>query len=374
MTKYSFKKALVFTLLPVMTATLLGLVAGELYLRHFSRYGYVTPQVLKGKSLQYVPSLFSRYVLDRKAADVDGWNHHQYHINSRGYRGPEFAEQKAPGTIRIMFYGGSTVFDVAGDKDWPRRVEEILQKDGFKVEVLNAAVPGSATFDCFGRLFSEGHLFAPDYVVLYDNWNDFEYFHSNQPLLRLFQPYLPKRDPRLNYRNGLDKFVCEHSQLYVRARTRYYNWKYRVGLEGSQPQGKLGSEITDAALRQFRLNVEMFVDLAHEINAVPILMPEARLVSAQNTEDEKKTILYQYALLTHEALVRAFAQSDQILREVANEKNAFLIDSQKQMNGRHEFFLDHAHLNGKGSEQLAHTAAAELEEILAQKSKSPQTP
>jgi len=364
MAEYGIKKSLVFTLVPVMTAAFIGLLAGELYIRHFSRYGYITPQILKDRSLQYVTSLFSRYVLDQKAVEVDGWNHHRYQLNSRGYRGPEFAEQKAPGTIRIMFYGGSTVFDVAVDKDWPRRVEEILQKDGFKVEVINAGVPGSATFDCYGRLYGEGHLFSPDYVVLYDNWNDFEYFHSREPLLRLFQPYVPKRDPRLNYRNRLDKFVCEHSQLYVRLRMRYYNWKMRVGPEGSQPKGKLGSEITDTALRQFRLNVQMFADMVREIGAVPVFMPEARLVCSQNTEDEKKTILYQYALLTHQALVRAFEESDRILREVAKEKNAFIIDSQSRMNGKNEFFLDHVHLNEKGSELLAQSTAAELEKIL----------
>ena len=273
------KKKIIFTLIPVVLALVVFLSMAEVYLRHFSKAGYITPEILKDRSLQYVSSIFSRYVLAEKEADVVGWNKKKYHLNSRGYRGPEFPEKKPGGAIRIMFYGGSAVFDVGVDHDWPRRVEELLRQNGFpEVEVINAGIPGSATFNSFGRFFAEGHLFNPDYVVLYNTWERLKYFRSNEPLLRLFQPYVPSADPRQNYQNFLDKFFCEHSQLYVRLRIHYYNRKFRIGPEGSKPKGKLGSEITGTALRQYRINLQMFADLAQDIGATPIFMLQARLM------------------------------------------------------------------------------------------------
>lgn len=165
--------------------------------------------------------------------------------------------------------------------------------------------------------------------------------------------------------------MCEHSQIYVRLRIHYYNRKYRIGPEGSKPKGELGSEITSSALQQFRVNVQMFADLAKDINAVPILMIEARLASPDNTESDKKKIQYQYALLDHEGLLKAFAKTDEIIRETASEKNAYLIDASREMTGKSEFFLDHVHLNEKGSEQLAQLTAAELAKILRARASSP---
>jgi hypothetical protein len=126
-----------------------------------------------------------------------------------------------------MIYGGSSVFDHDnhGMRDWPHRVQKQLQDSGFpNVEVINAGIPGHSASDAVGRLFSEGHLFDPDYVLLYDQWNEIKDFRSNQSLLRLRVPYGPSNieSPLITYQNSLDRWLCEVSQLYVRLRERYY--------------------------------------------------------------------------------------------------------------------------------------------------------
>ena len=50
------------------------------------------------------------------------------------------------------------------------------------VEVINAGIPGFASAEAVGTFFSEGHRFAPDYVVLYDEWNEAHY--APPPLLK----------------------------------------------------------------------------------------------------------------------------------------------------------------------------------------------
>jgi len=131
--------------------------------------------------------------------------------------------------------------------------------------------------------------------------------------------------------------------------------------------GDYSSNLSEVALRQYRLNVSTFVDLSRNINAVPILMTEARLVARNNNASEKKRIFYEHVLLTHEALCDAFEKTDEIINEVAKEKNAHLIDASKYVTGRDELFIDHVHLNATGSEELAKQVASQLRQILKKK-------
>src|SRR6185503_11554593 len=110
-------------------------------------------------------------------------------------------------------------------------------------------------------------------------WNDIKLLRSPEPLLRQFtRQDVPQEDPRTTYQNVLDRLLGESSQLYVRLRERYYTWKLRIGDEGMKPAGVYGTSIDETALRQYKLNVQTFVDIAKNIGAVPILMIEARLV------------------------------------------------------------------------------------------------
>jgi len=239
----------------------------EITIRIASKSEYITPEIVKSRSLQYSPALFARHVFPQKEvrAYAEWANSPELHINDMGYRGHSFSATKPDGVVRIIIYGGSAVFDPYAPEggDWPHRVETILKQNGLpQVEVINAGIPGHASFDCLGRLFAEGHDFSPDYLVFSNAWNDIKTFRSGQPLLRQLRPYQDQEDPRLNYQGRMDRFLCEHSQLYVRLRSRYYNWRLRTNFEGSVPAGDYVSDYNQAALRQYRLNQQMFIDLA----------------------------------------------------------------------------------------------------------------
>jgi hypothetical protein len=357
-----FKKKLAFYLIGALASLAVSLALGELFVRLASHTPYPTPAAKRKNSLQFVSSIFARHLFAQRQQMVKGGRDLWWYINEKGYRGRDFSWNKPQGTIRIIFYGGSAVFDkhTSLGHHWPRRVEYLLQKSGFPVEVINAGVPGHASFDSVGRLFAEGHLLEPDIVVLYNAWNDIKYFRSEEPLLRQFRPYEPETDPRITYQGTLDRLLSEYSQLYLRLRDRYYTWKLRIGPEGAKPPGPHASEIGQVGPRQFRLNVEMFVDLARNIGAYPVLMTQARLVSRQNSPRQRRRIAYHYQLLTHEALCEAFEKTDQIIRQVAARKKVLLIDASKHMTGKDQFFVDHVHLTNMGSLQLAYITASSL--------------
>lgn len=372
--RLSLKKRLFFTLLVSVIGLALALVVAEIVVRQ-TRAPYPTPETVKNRTLEYAPSLFARHVFPPKAlraSNEDEVNPVEYYINDKGYRGRNFSTRKPEGTIRIIFYGGSATFDVnlPEGQDWPHRVEAILQQSGYpQVEIINAGTPGHASWDSLGKLLSEGHHFDPDYVVSNNGWNDFRYFLTNESLLRQFQPLCRtsrETDPRLNYQNRLDRVLCENSQLYLRLRARYADWKLGIGRLGATTKGHYSSDITETAIKQYYLNQVMFVEMARAIGATPVLMIEARLTAPNNTDSQKARIepYMAYVKMDHYGLLKAYDGIERTIRKISLEKNVALIDASNELNGRDEMFSDVAHLTPRGSEELAQLTARRLLDLL----------
>lgn len=352
------KTKVVFVIFLHFIAVVIALVLGELFVRFTSEYH--TPSTIKKQSLDYSPSLFARSVFPLKEQRIE---ERGYVINSRGYRGKEFAELKSDGVIRVIVYGGSAVFDqnVTDGYDWPSRIESNLKGMGIeRVEVINAGIPAHSSVDSVGKLFTEGHVFQPDYVILYNAWNDIKHFSIDTPLLRKMRPYNKSKDFRVNYQGALDRMLSETSQLYVRLRTRYFSWKYEVGLEGVVVAKENNQQITEKGLNQYKLNIEIFTDLARNINATPILITQARLVTQNSTEEETKHFGYKYHNMDHLTIVDAFRKSDDIIFSVAESKNVELVDASATMTGNPDYFTDAIHLTNEGSIQLSEIVAEHL--------------
>lgn len=355
-------------LLILFVPVAVALIAGELYLRLL--YDLVSPETIRASSPRYEPALFARHVFARQEVFITDRAGAHWRINPLGYLGPDFSPEKPEGMTRLIFYGGSFVFDTGSrgeleKENWPRRVERILRERGFAgVEVVNAGIPGHASYDAFGRFFAEGHNFDADYVLICNAWNDIKDFGSDDYLLRRSRP-VPARDYRVEYLSWPDRVLSRLSQVYVRLRYRYYNWKYGVTAEGAVDPGREpAGEVTETALRQYRVTMELFVDLARNIGAVPVLMTQPRLVSPDNTPQEKQRIGYDIVGLDHDELLRAFELTDGIIREIAREKEVALIDASELFTGRGELFVDHVHLSDRGADAVADAVAVIIENLL----------
>ncbi len=350
----------------------------EVYFRYFTNTAIIIPGLARQKNaLSYKASLFSRQVLEPSAMVVKGHFDTYYGINSKGYRGPEFSFEKPEGTIRIMVYGGSAVFDIlmSMDDHWPYKAQGLLHERGFtKVEVINAGIPGHASFDSVGRLFSEGHYYAPDFVAMDNAWNDLKYFLYKGPPIPLVEPYHRSRDPRLDYHNAVDRFLGERLSSYLFVRQKFYIDKLNIGPEGGLGDFEKEPDVQNSALRQYKLNFMAFADIARDAGAEPVLIIQPRLVSADNREEDKEKIRYEYPGMDHRQLVEAFSMTDEIISEVAREKEAFLIDSTSRLTGKPEYFEDHVHFSKKGSDKMAEIFAGEMEKILLEKSRASSLP
>jgi len=364
-------KTALFRLLGALTFIGFTLICGELFVRLF--FSYYTPDTVRRHSLPYVQAAYASSMFapvnDRfevnfaKAVGVK-----TYFINEHGSRGASFKLPKPSGVQRIVVLGGSTVFDLNVDEgaDWPHLVEKLLKEKGNRqVEVINAGIPGHTSSDSLGRLYTEIWQWEPDYVIMYEAWNDIKYFNSlsyENPLIRLVKPSNPDADPFKNYQGTLDYFLS-YSQLYMRVRTKYFAWKYPVGSEGTFKEERKDN-VEDLGLAQFRLNMETFVDVSRNIHAVPILITQATLVSPTNTAEDRKRIVYGYVGLSHEGIVRAYEKCRQAILETAREKNAAVFDLMPQLQGKSEAFQDHDHTTPHGSEEVARRVADFLDPLL----------
>ena len=372
----SFRKRLVFVVIVIAVCFAMVFGIGELGVRLFVKNGDITPAILQSRSVQYDPAIFARYVFKQEARTVEHLFGKKkgvvWEINEKGYRGQSFETKKPDGVIRIMVYGGSAAFDTMASEgtDWPSQVETKLRESGFsQVEVVNAGIMGHTSLESVARLFTEGFVFQPDYVMIYNAWNDIKYLNSSQTALRSLRPALQNFDFRIQYSNNLDEWLCETSQLYNVLRRIIYKKTLKLSMEGIQKFGDLQDQVSALnpdGFRQYRLAMEMFVDLAVNIGAKPILVTQARLVHPSNTPVQRESIEYHHVGLTHEALVETFDRLDEIVRDVAAEKGAMLVDASAELSGKDWVFSDHIHfdLEGRGSEAMAQVIVDRLKEVL----------
>jgi len=103
-------------------------------------------------------------------------------INSHGFRGDEFQNEKPDNVFRIFAVGGSTTNGAAADDDktWPAQLQKIANEKttGKKIEVINAGIPGADSIKEYNMIKDKIPSLDPDLVIVYDGWNDFQ--HSNQ--------------------------------------------------------------------------------------------------------------------------------------------------------------------------------------------------
>ena len=98
-------------------------------------------------------------------------------INSAGFRGPEIAQPKAPGQIRVAFLGASTTYcaEVSGNElVWPHIVVENLRAAFPRriFDYINASVPGYSLESSLRNLHHRVSPLEPHVIVIYHSTND----------------------------------------------------------------------------------------------------------------------------------------------------------------------------------------------------------
>lgn len=351
-------------------ALLALMVAGaEALVRSRERHRRVPPD--------YFPSIFYphqrlRYGL---VPDLDyyGW----FRINSHGFRGPEVAAAKRPGTVRIVCLGGSTTFDIGSvgpHRPWPEVLEAELRRGlaTTRVEVLNLAVPGATSLDSLIDLQTRALRLAPNLVVVYQGHNDLIY--SLPGPAGADDLLLPWED---RPRGWIKRWLTRNSLLYAKSQLRVARlWNGLARLVLRRPPEPPSAEARERAIGRgldaFRDNLRSVAAIcrAHGITlALPqLIVPRADGAALSGCRPCRQ-LPAAYGGLPAERIHAAFASYDHVLSELSARGQAWYVPTAGWVPSADGYYHDAVHFGPEGSRlmgrRLADALAPLVREALA---------
>jgi len=280
-------------------------------------------------------------------------------INKDGFRGPDHAYEKPPGTLRIAVFSGSAGFcyDASSvETAWPNLLETGLSETlDMPVQVINLALPGFDAFNSKINYLCYGRAFEPDAILVYHAWNDMKQFRD-----RASRPYRPQRSVP---NKPLWQRVARATQFGRRARNVV--WRYRnANLENkfvadSPELASLEAPVHARAFEWERRNFVDFVRLAHGDGVLPILVSQGTLCKEANlSHDDPEMraamlLAADYAGMTPQVVVETWAAVTRLIEDVAAEHDAIYIDGYAAVPADLTHLLDHVHLIDPGLKVLA---------------------
>jgi lysophospholipase L1-like esterase len=270
-------------------------------------------------------------------------------INEHGFRGTSFPLEPVPGTVRIACLGSSTVFSGMTNSDgdtFPAVLEKDLNND-FKgkpsVEVINAGIPGMSTEDIQQHLERRIIRIKPQIALFYPPPNDLGSIirgsgtgtAKNVHFLRVW-----RRDHSVFYNAFLDK-VKTFSPKVAAAQFRHFP---KDGKE------QLVEKYTELVNRCRKYQIK------------PVFLLHTFMVrKEQNTAEQQRNLTGDFWGLGSIGALEAIEAQQSATRQVAEQENIPLIDTEFCVPAKKEFFEDVLHLTPKGNALLARTIADDLE-------------
>ena len=197
--------------------------------------------------------------------------HEPVHINSHGTRGPEFATQKPPDTLRILSLGDSRTFGwgLSGEETYSCRLQQLLQQKfggARKVEVINAGVNAWSYPQMFVYFRDYGLAFKPDVVILGEAnlWTEFS--EKNSP------EFVRQMMWRVRLKNFVRHFAIYHYVIEVKLKSLYKSERTKfIPVDPNQdPLFKAEQQKDPDAL--FRSAMENLCRLARTNGVKPVLL------------------------------------------------------------------------------------------------------
>jgi len=266
----------------------------------------------------------------------------QLSINRWGFRGADLPQVKPPGTVRVAALGDSTTFGMEAASDeavWVARMAEQLnaRSPGSHHDALNAAVPGYTLETSRLRLAERVAPFAPDVVVIYQAGTDIA-AHSR----RQFPPAAQERERN----TGLARFAQQHCLLLnlIRVNTAAFTAR-NTAPRRHEPLDQRGVE-------SYAAQVRATVELCRQRGWQVLLCTCPRAFGDPDAPTDQH-LLAQTALANNPALSLAglndaYERYNDALRAVARELGVPLVDLDRLVPKRREYFADSVHLSDAG--------------------------
>lgn len=271
-------------------------------------------------------------------------------VNSRGFRGPEIAVPKPPDTVRVAFLGASTTWcaEVSSDAQvWPHLVTHQLQAafPGARIDYVNGGVPGYTVSSSQANLERRVEPLAPDIVVIY---------HATNDLSGELRQLAAARGLIDSAQFSERSWLSEHSLLWDLAQK---NLRILAAEQAAQANVKR-LEVDAASLGdEFLKGLTTLVDAAKANGKLVAIATFSTQLRIEQDEAQQlrasASALYYMPFMTPAGLLRAYARYNDIIRSVAADTGAILIDGENEIPADAAHFADTVHFLDAGSARMA---------------------
>jgi lysophospholipase L1-like esterase len=347
-------------LLLTVIATGIALVIAELAVRvHFGHYG---------NELDRIRYVYSLSEIRRHRARLTGLPYLVYGLtpgyptqNAQGYRGRNIEVPKPAGVFRIVALGGSTTYGDHIDRwedAYPAQLEGMLRARDHSVEVVNAGVPGYASWEML--IAFEFHILdlQPDLLVVYEGINDL------YPRLVRPSQYEGMATSKGIWRT--DAPVIPTSALYRLLAIRF-GWMRDPSLAESQFDRNFSAEYCHFNPSNTRCdNLGMTPDAVLAANPPKYFERNVRNLVALALSNDVRVMLSSWAyfpnaipevangsFVTLPFVQRAVADHNRILKNVAAATRVPFCDFAASLRVNREFWIEGIHLTPVGAREQA---------------------
>jgi lysophospholipase L1-like esterase len=325
----------------------LAFVEGALRIRQWMRYGS-TGTALYGSRFDQASGLTVPLAGERTGTIA---------INSHGFRGPEFSVPKPPGMIRLAFLGASTTFCAevsSNEAAWPHLVWQALEDrfPGAQLDYVNGAFPGYTVDSSTKNLRHRIRPLEPDVIVLYEGVND-----------------LSRETRRLAEQQGILRGNVDDDNFLGRW---WLTWslveknlrllaRQRNATQEDAPHIRFDPREISSG---FRTRLTALVRDAQQVAPLVAVATFSQKVRAGQSPEQQvhnsATHLYYMPFLAVNDIVRTFAEYNRVIREVAAETGALLIENENDIPADDEHFRDSVHFTDEGSRAMAQRVSRAL--------------
>ena len=261
-------------------------------------------------------------------------------VNSLGFRGPEIERPKPPQRVRVAFLGGSTTFCAEATSlaaTWPELVVAGLRADAGDLEFdyVNGSAGGFTTRESLVNLERRVGPLEPDVIVYYEATNDLT--HDSR---------------RAAIEQGLYQAEeSDHSRIGDWWLTFYLVEKNLRQLARTRGDERLVFD-PDLLAQGFRERLTGLVRAAEARTPVVVLVTfSTKLRADQPPETLRRNAAsarFYMPFLDPEALLAGYAAFNRVIRAVALETGAILVEGEDSIPADDEHFADSVHLRDPG--------------------------
>ena len=358
-------KAVIFSIIPALVFFVLAETGLRMYVAYKAEKeaGKALPAPAQRNEYQRLDPVLGYGLLP-------GYDKSGIRVNSLGFRGPEVAASKPPGTLRIVALGDSTTFGLAGeDCPYPAQLQRIITEmlPLRSVEVINAGVEGYSTIYAARLLEHRVMPLHPDVVLIYVGWNDLygisPFVPNHAPLHEVLLPE-PNEPDEHSLKARIAKLL-DHIYLAQFIRRIIYLELPRLAARFEKRiDTKAGRQPHPAAFDLYKARLKHLVALSREGGAKPVLMTLPTVLSPQMSERDLSVIHYpSWSQGDYRLLYRVVQQMNDAIRGVAEEAQVAVIDNARffdSLDNKGRLFFDTLHMYCEGYGLLAQNIYREL--------------